>query len=281
MTADHSAFGLAKLREHFPRQYFNVGIAEQNMISVAAGLALSGFKVFAYSIVNFITLRCLEQISVDLSGMRLPVTLIGVGAGFTYSSDGPTHHGLQDIAAMASVPNINIYNSSDPVSTAAFASLACGAVGPNYIRIEKGVLPVLYSLQHDFAEGLDVLRPGRDIMIISTGIMTARALELAKELEQYSIHAGVMDVYRLKPFNADQLTDCLQGVSRVVTIEENLMTGGLGSMVSVALHDKNLLIPLQRIAVPDQHCFYYDDREKMQEFYGISKRQVLKLILKK
>ena len=122
------------------------------MISVAAGLALSGKNVFVYSIVDFVTLRCLEQISVDLSGMRLSVNIVGVGTGFTYSTDGPTHHGIQDVAAMASIPNLDIYNSSDPVNTKAFAEMAYREAGPKYIRIEKGNLPQLYSENHLFFE---------------------------------------------------------------------------------------------------------------------------------
>lgn len=279
LTADHSAFGLAKYQEDFPRQYLNVGIAEQNMISVAAGLALGGFRVFAYSIINFATLRCLEQISVDLSGMRLPVTIVGVGAGFTYSSDGPTHHGLQDVAAMASVPNLIIYNSSDPVNTAAFASLAYAANGPAYVRIEKGILPALYQANYDFSEGLALLRPGADVMIIATGIMTSRALEATKELENHSVSAGVIDLYRLKPLNAGALAKLLKGVGRAVTLEENLLTGGMGALVSSALHDENVSIPLKRIAIPDQHCFAYDERDKMQERYQLGLGQIVRQII--
>lgn len=279
LTADHGALGLVKYQKDFPGRYLNVGIAEQNMISFAAGLALGGFRVFVYSIINFVTLRCLEQISVDLSGMRLSVTIVGVGAGFTYSSDGPTHHGLQDVAAMASVPNLTIYNSSDPVNTAAFASLAYAGVGPAYIRIEKGIFPSLYAPDHDFSEGLALLRPGKDIMIIATGIMTSRALEVAKELEAQAISAGVIDLYRLKPLNAKGLVNLLKNTRRVVTLEEHLLTGGMGSMVSAALHDENATIPLKRIAIPDQHCFAYDERDKMQEHYGLGKDQIVRRIL--
>ena len=121
LTADHGAFGLNKIKENFPRQYINIGIAEQNMVSVASGLALSGKVVYIYSIINFVTLRCLEQINIDIASMNLHVNIVGVGAGFTYSTDGPTHHGTQDVAIMSAIPNLSIYNCSDVVNTYRFA----------------------------------------------------------------------------------------------------------------------------------------------------------------
>lgn len=138
----------------------------------------------------------------------------------------------------------------------------------------------MYQAKHDFSEGLALLRPGREVMIIATGIMTSRALEAAKELENHSVDAGVIDLYRLKPLNAGALVKLLNGAGRAVTLEENLLTGGMGAMVSAALHDENVSIPLKRIAIPDQHCFAYDERDKMQERYNLGKNQVVNCILK-
>ncbi len=144
LTADHAAFSLERFKKDMPRQFFNVGIAEQNMVSVAAGLALSGKRVFIYSIVNFVTLRCFEQLSVDLGGMKLPVVIVGVGAGFTYSTDGPTHHGTQDVAAMASIPNLARFSIAPTRSTARrLRGWPMRRNGPTYVRIEKGKLPTL------------------------------------------------------------------------------------------------------------------------------------------
>ncbi len=124
MTADMAAFGLVKFKNDLPNQFINVGIAEQNMVSVAAGLALRNKKVFIYTIIPFATERCYEQLSVDACGMNLPITIIGVGPGLTYGSDGPTHHGTQDIAIMRSLPKITILNPFTPNSIGNFIEIA-------------------------------------------------------------------------------------------------------------------------------------------------------------
>ncbi len=281
LTADHGAFSLNWLKDNLPHQFYNVGISEQNMISLAAGLALGGKKVFAYSIANFISIKVLEQVSVDLSQMNLPVTLLGVGAGFTYSTDGPTHQGLQDVSAMASIPNLTILNSSDPVNTQAFAKLGYSTPGPKYIRLEKGVLPILYAESHDFNTGLSSLRSGTDITIIATGVMVHRALEVADLLEQNSVKVGVVDLYRLKPINIPALLECVDGTQRVVTLEEHILTGGMGSMVLTALMESKFFVPVLRLGIPDQHCYYYtNNRENVLEHFNLGKKHIVETLMK-
>ncbi len=280
LTADHGAFSLVRFKKDFPQQYLNVGISEQNMISVAAGLALSGKTVFVYSIVNFVTLRCFEQIAIDVSGMNLSVNIVGVGAGFTYSVDGPTHHGMQDVAAMASMPNLQIFNASDPTNTSAFADIACSQPGPKYIRIEKGTLPQLYMQPHDFSDGLAQLKSGNAGTIIATGIMVPRAMAIAEKLSlQHQLEFQVVDLYRLKPINAEKLLSYLERAPLIVTLEENWQAGGMGSMVSTLLSDHRQFIPLSRIALPEKPCFEYADREWMQTHFGLGEGQIMSKIL--
>ena len=145
LTADMGAFSLERFKKNLKPQYFNVGVAEQNMVSVAAGLALSGKNVFIYSIVPFVTQRCYEQIKVDLSLMNLPVTIIGSGPGFSYNSDGPTHHALQDLAIIRALPNMTILSPSDSDMAEAFAMLSYKNKGPTYVRLDKGKYSSLYS----------------------------------------------------------------------------------------------------------------------------------------
>jgi len=141
LAADHTAMSLELMKNQIPEQFINVGISEQNMISVAAGLALRGKKVFAYGINPFVSLKVLEQATVDVAAQKLDVNIVGVGAGFAYSTDGPSHHGLQDVGCMLSVPQMEIWNCSDPATSGMIARLAINQNGPRYIRIEKGVLP--------------------------------------------------------------------------------------------------------------------------------------------
>lgn len=150
LTADMDAHSLGKFRKDLPSQYFNVGVAEQNMVSVAAGLALGGKKVFIYSVASFVTQRCYEQVKVDLCGMHLPVTLIGSGPGITYSSDGPTHHAVQDIANMRALPGITILSPADSSTAAAAARLAYRDKGTVYVRLDKGKLPLFTARGRTF-----------------------------------------------------------------------------------------------------------------------------------
>ncbi|MDD1710181.1 MAG: transketolase, partial [Methanoregulaceae archaeon] len=205
LTADMGAFSLERFRRDFPDRFINVGIAEQNLVSVAAGLALAGKRVFIYAIIPFITLRCLEQIKVDLCVMKLPVAIIGSGAGFTYSSDGPTHHAIEDVSIMRALPGMTIYNPSDQVTAKRAARLAAQGTGPVYVRLDKGAWPMLYRPDENLSTGLALLRNGSKLLIIATGCMTHAALQVAEELQQSGINPGVVDLFQVKPLDEELL----------------------------------------------------------------------------
>lgn len=279
LTADMGAFSLAKFKKNLSNQYINVGVAEQNLVSVAAGLALGGKKVFIYAIAPFITQRCYEQIKIDLCCMRLPVTIIGVGAGIAYNSDGPTHHATQDIAIMRALEDITIINPSDPATSAAAASMAYEENHPVYIRIDKGKWPLLYDEKQDFADGLALLRQGSDVLIVSTGLAVHRALKVAEELSMHSIDAGVLDLYRIKPVNAELLLDVIGQSKQLVTLEEHSVVGGIGSIISEILTDKGAALPLKRIGISEKTCSGHGDRDWMHSFYGLDVDGITEQIL--
>ena len=281
LTADMGAFSLNRFKADLKDQYINVGVAEQNLVGIAAGLALAGKKVFIYTIAPFITQRCYEQIKVDLCGMKLPVTLVGVGGGITYGSDGPTHHAIQDVAVMRVLPEITILNPSDAVMATAAARIAGDAKGPLYVRIDKGKLPRLYDDKADFSSGLALLKKGGALVIIGTGILVARAMEVAEELSRQGIDAGVIDLYRLKPVNEKLLIAWLKETRRAVTLEEGHVTGGVGSIVSEVMADHQLFMPLKRIGIEEESyaraC--YGDREWMQSHLGLDAAGIGRSIL--
>lgn len=279
LTADMGAFSLNRFKEDLSSQYINVGVAEQNLVSVAAGLALGGKKVFIYTIASFITQRCYEQIKIDLCGMRLPVTIIGSGPGIAYSSDGPTHHAIQDVAIMRTLPEMIIFNPSDPVMASAAARIAYKSRGPVYIRIDKGRLPLLYDSDEDFSAGLALLKKGSDLTIIATGIMVPQAFKVADELAKYAIDAGIIDLYRLKPINEELLLALIEQSNRIVILEEHSIIGGIGSAVGEILVDKGKNIPIKRIAIPDQNCVGYGDREWIYSFYSLDVKSITRTIL--
>lgn len=279
LTDDMGALTLEKFKKDMSSQYFNIGVAEQNLVSVAAGLALGGKRPFIYGISTFMTMRCYEHIKVDLCCMDLPVTIIGSGAGYTYGSDGPTHHATQDVAIMRVLPGMTILNPSDSTMTSAMARMAYRIQGPKYIRIEKGILPRLYKDQHDFSKGFETIKSGNDLVIVSTGVLVHRALKVAANLSQRSIDAGVIDLYRIKPVDTDSLISTLERAKRIVTMEEHSIIGGIGSLVSEILADKGRMLPIKRIALPDQYCYEYGDREWLLAYEALDEDSVTKKVL--
>lgn len=280
LTADMGAHSLLRFKKDLKKQYINVGVAEQNMVSVAAGLALGGKTVFIYTIIPFASMRCYEQIKIDLCCMNLPVTIIGVGSGFCYGSDGPTHHAIQDIAVMRALPEMTILNPSDSATAQRCARISYKNSFPTYVRIDKGKIPLIYDVKNmNFSDGLAEIKSGSDLVIISTGIMVHRALEVAEALSARSISTGVIDLYRIKPLNAELLLKFIGKSKRIVTLEENTLTGGIGTAVSEVLNDNMRNIPLKRIGISDQHCFECGSREELHKSYSLDTESVVKNIL--
>ncbi len=279
ISADMGAPSLDKFRRDLGNQFINIGIAEQNMVTVATGLALSGKKVFIYAIMPFVTSRCYEMIKVDLSLMNIPVTAIGVGAGFSYDDSGPTHHCTEDIAIMRALPNMTILSPSDSAMAAGFAEISCKTSGPSYVRLDRGILPQIYDQDDHFSDGLTRLKTGRDICIISTGNMVHRALEIADRLAEYSMDVGVIDLYRLKPINEQLLLEDIEQSERIVTLEEHLITGGVGSAVAEILVDHGSTIPLRRIGIQDRYYYAYGGRTNIQSICGLDADSATKTIL--
>ena len=269
-----------KFRRNLSSQFVNAGIAEQNMITVASGLALGGKNVFTYAIMPFITLRCYEQIKIDMCAMNVPMTTVGVGAGFSYSDSGPTHHTTEDIAIMRCLPNITILNVTDNTMASACAEIAYKSKAPLYIRLDREPFQVLYKKNEDFSKGMSCLREGKDLCIIATGNMVHKALEVVSILEKYSIKVAVVDLYRLKPINVKTLLKFIEQSEKIVTLEEHLINGGLGSIIAEVLVDNNVTIPLKRIAIPDKYCYTYGGRECIRKTIGLDTNGVVKTILK-
>jgi transketolase len=280
LSDDFGAPSIDKFRENLNKQYFNVGIAEQSMVSIAAGLALSRKIVYLYAIAPFVTLRCYEQMKIDISSMNLTVNAIGVGAGYAYETAGPTHHATEDIAVMRVLPNFTIYNSSDAVMAAKLAKISYMEKGPKYIRFDRGKTPIINSEKNDFSTGLTVIKESSDYWIIATGTMVYRAIEVADELAKRSLDIGVIDLYRLKPVNKKLLVKIIKSAKGIITLEEHNINGGLGSIVAEVLSDEKILIPIKRIGIEDEKCYNYGNRKYLQTICGLDARNVTKKIVK-
>ena len=271
LSDDMDAFGVRRFKKERPRQFMNADVAEQNMVNISAGLALSGKRVFMFGIAPFVTMRCFEQIRVNLCSMNLPVTVIGMGAGFSFSFDGPTHHGVHDLALMRTLPEITIFNPSDAPCTAACARLAYASHSPVYVRLDKGKFPDLAdgTGDEDFTEGFRVVRPLRDVNIVATGFMTSRAVEVARVLGECGIDVGVVDLYRVKPIG-QAFSSAIVSVSKhILAIEETSVLGGVGTAVSELAAESAGHVRVTRFGAADRQSLEYGSREWFHQENGL------------
>jgi transketolase len=269
ITADQGAWALERFRSDMPKQFFNLGPSEQNMISVAAGLSLSGKHVFVHGISPFITQRCFEQVKIDLCLTSLPVTIIGGGSSLTYSFHGSTHQAIEDIAMMRALPGLTILNPCEEISAKVTANLAYKCNGPVYVKMDKGFFPIKYSENTNFSDGIFQLLKGRDICIVSTGIMTQESFALADKLNAMSISASIIDIHRIKPLNKELLIKYIEDKKAIVTIEEQSIIGGIGSILCEVLAEIDTKIPIIRFGINDEYPKHYGDRSWLHEYHGL------------
>jgi transketolase len=271
ITADNGAPTLDQFARDFPDRFFNVGIAEQQLIGMACGMAFEGKKVYTYAIAPFVSLRCYEQVKLDVCAMNLPIVLIGVGAGYAYDIMGPSHHTVEDISIMRALPNLKVYSMADGSSAAELAGLVHEDSSPQYIRFDRAGIPEVYASRPiTIAAGLSELRQGRDVTIVATGVMVHTALAAADLLRQTNnLNVGVIDAFRIKPLNTDLLRQSLANTERIVTLEEHLLAGGLGGAVAEFLVDHDVRVPTLRIGQDDRFVFDYGGRKAIWEKYGL------------
>jgi len=280
LTNDFGAPSLDKYRRDCASQFIHIGIAEQNMVNVATGLALAGKVVYMYSIAPFLPLRCYEQIRVHLSFKHLHITSVVVGAGYAYELSGPTHHALEDIAVMNALPGMTILNASDSVMAAAFAQITYKNPGPKYVRFDREkLLPIYNEGKNDFSDGLAILKNGRDLTIVATGIMVHQSFKVVDELAKHSIDAGVVDLYRIKPLNEELLMDTITKSRRIVTIEESFISGGIGSIISDLTTNRGEDLRIKRFGIPDRYFSQGGGRKELHRLCGLDVDSITKTTL--
>ena len=282
ITADNGAPTLDQFSQNLPNQFFTVGIAEQQMIGMACGMAVEGKKVYTYAIAPFVTTRVHEFNKLCLGAMNLPIVNLGVGAGYAYDIMGPTHHTVEDITIMRSIPNMKVHSPADSSTAASLAQISYDDPSPQYIRFDRTGIPDLYSNKKvDFKNGLIQVKDGEDLCIIATGIMVHQALEVASELQQEGIKAGVIDLHRIKPITKDLLMKHIQGYLQIVTIEEHLLAGGMGSAIAEIFADEGITTPLLRIGQNDKFVFELGGRQEIWKTHGLDVAGILKQIKEK
>jgi transketolase len=242
---------LEPFQQRFPERFRNVGVAEQNMAGIAAGLAHAGKTVFIYSIGNFPTFRCLEQLRNDVCYHGADVKVVAVGAGFAYGSQGYTHHALEDIAVMSVLPNLEVFVPCDPVEVR-LATLAMSiSRKPAYMRLSRTGEPVLTRSELSDPRRPHFLREGGDVMLLASGAIAANCLDAADTLAKEGLHASVVSVPCLKPFDVDFVRRVADGHRLLVTVEEHILRGGLHAAVIAALASCSARPPVLGIGVPE------------------------------
>jgi transketolase len=256
LTADLGKYtDLHVFAERFPNRFFQIGMAEQNLIGVAAGLSRTGFIPFATTYCVFATRRAYDFIAIGTALGKANVKTIAGLPGLT-TGYGGTHQGIEDLALMRAVPNLTVIDPCDATEIAQAVPAIAAYPGPVYMRLLRGQVPVVFDpLRYQFEIGTArLLQDGTDVGLISTGLMTGRVLEAAAQLAQENIHAAVLHVSTLKPFDQEAVLELCSRVPVVVTAENHVVHGGLASAVADAVVDAGLRIRLKRVGIPDCFC---------------------------
>ena len=235
LTADLSLLsGMDRFIASYPEKFLQVGIAEQNMIGIAAGLAMEGDCVFATTYASFIAVRSLEHIRQHLSHLKCNVKIVGSSAGVVAARSGISHWATEDLAFMRVLPNLTVFSAADSLEAIKMAQCAAELEGPAYIRLSGGLdCPVVYEEDYDFVPGRMVtLREGKDVAILATGLMVSESLKAASLLQEKGIHAAVINVHTIKPLDKEKLDELFASNPLLVTVEEHNVLGGMGSAVA-------------------------------------------------
>jgi transketolase len=252
------------------KRFINCGIAESNMMSLASGLALNGLRPIIYTITPFTTTRCFEQIRVDVCYHNSPVIIVGTGSGLSYAELGPTHHSLEDLAIMRTLPGMQVIAPCDSIELRLALRTALLSSAPTYIRIGKKGEPIIHDVHPTFSIGKAItMRTGSDILILSTGTLMSNALKAANMLGDIGLSSQIASFHTIKPFDNDYLHKHLEPYRLIVTIEEHSKIGGLGSIVSESLASKNLRPPQLMIGVEDEFMHETGSQEYAQRKYNL------------
>jgi transketolase len=266
---------LGEMKKAYPDRYYMEGIAEANIIGMAAGMAMEGFVPYVNTIATFITRRCYEQVAVDLCLHDLPVRLIGNGGGYVYAPLGPTHQAIEDIAIMRALPNMTVTAACDAEEMTRLMTASLDWPHPIYIRLAKGGDPVVSRPENGFAIGKAIdMSEGAgnaDVLLVSTGVTTAAALEARQRLADQGVRCRLLHVHTIKPLDTDAIVTAAHGVRLVVTAEEHSVVGGLGSAVLEALADTGEPMPrVRRLGIGDKFAHHYGNQQKLMDVWDIN-----------
>ena len=267
--------------EEFPDRFVNVGIAEANAVSVAAGLALSGKIPYVYSIAPFVTMRAFEQVRVDCAYMNTNVRLVGVGGGVAYGPAGATHHAIEDLAIMRALPNMTVLAPGDPWETKHLVEQSVSVNGPVYIRLSKNNEPVISDTQSACEIGkVNIRRKGSDLTLLTTSNMFELGSQVAQLLvEDHGTSVELTNVHTLKPLDHSYIKSRICEGAPIFTLEEHNLIGGLGSAVAELIAESGKGLRFKRFAIPDKYNHYVGGQNYIRRRWSLDAESILKSIL--
>jgi transketolase len=263
-----------------PKQFVNAGVSEQNMIGLAAGMALSGKVVFTYSIGNFATLRGLEQIRNDVCYHRANVKVVAVGGGVAYGNLGVTHHATEDVAILRSLPNMVVVAPGDPVEARLATRAVAAHEGPCYLRLGKAGEPVVHEAEPDFRLGSAItLRDGSNLTLIASGGMLATAARVADTLESRGLSVRLLSMHTIKPIDREAVLSAAVETRHVFTVEEHSIDGGLGGAVAEIMAEIDRAhAPLKRIGLRPEFNKTVGDQNYLKSLHGLDERAIVETV---
>lgn len=271
VTADMGFSVLEPFVERFPNRFLNSGITEQASVSMSAGLALSGYKVFCYSITPFITMRCYEQVRLDVAYMNTDVKIIGVGAGFEYGVAGATHHAIEDISMMRSLPNMQVLCPGDNYEAEQLMKEMLNNDKPAYIRIGRNKEKFYYDKEPKIKLGeASIVKSGSKIAILTTSNSLSIGKDWCKQLNQRGQDPSLISFHTIKPFDSQMVKKLVDEEFEIYTIEENNIIGGLGSSVAEVIAEYGKAVKFKRIGIPDAFTHKIGNQEYHRNQYGFS-----------
>ena len=286
LTGDLGYGWLDEFRRRFPDQFLNAGVAEQNMTAMACGMALSGARVFTYSIANFSTLRCIEQIRNDVCYHRANVVVVAMGGGFSYGQLGMSHFATEDLAMMRTLPGLTVVAPSDAWQVNVLTRQLHAQEGPGYLRLDKGGAGLPEQPEAIRLGKARVIRKGSDVAIFAIGSILGSAIHAAELLAQHHISTQVVEIHTLKPLDHKSIVGISREIPAIVTLEEHSVIGGLGSAVAeICLEAGAPPRTFLRIGLSDEYTEVVGDQNYLRKLHGLDaesvKERVLKLLRKR
>lgn len=275
LTGDLGYGLLDPIQKRFPLHFTNVGVAEANMVGLAAGMAMSGTRVFCYSIAPFIIFRALDQIRCDLCSQELSVTLVAAGGGVAYGFEGMTHYALEDLAIARALPGLTIYVPADPLEAGILTEAAAQAKGPVYLRLGAKNEPKIYPDGCATLPGhIECLVEGADIAIIANGTMVKRSIQAAEQLRPKGLTCAVYSLHTVKPLDYSSLTKISHQYKAILTVEEHFLINGVGAAVAEFLIESGYKGRFGRLGWPDRYPTMFGTADWMRDEAGLRPQDI-------